>query len=267
MRVYELMPFFNELDLLELHLMETNPVVDHWVICELPRTFTGLDKPLHLRDALKEGRFDEYRGKMRLLNVSTYPDGGHPMVDWFQRRQLARGIIDANPDDLVVLTDLDEIPNCDVLGAMREKPPPCPVVLLQDLYYYSVSWKDPSKWAGTVVSQRKHLGDQPDTQELRDMRGRIPQIHNGGWHFSWLGSTDQILEKLRAVDIETENRIYGSDGIVAPPRRREVIDDIRIGGLDLFGREHRPKNKVDVMPGVTHPYSIAAWLEKYPEYA
>lgn len=266
MTVYELMPFFKELDLLELHLMELDPVVDHWVICELPRTFTGLEKPLVLRDALLSGRFDEYRGKMRLLNVAACPEGGHPIVDWFQRRQLARGISDAAPDDLIVLTDLDEIPNADIIGAMREKPPEYPVVMLQDLYYYSVTWKDEGKWCGTIVAPRKCLGESPDTQELRDLRGSLPQIQNGGWHFSWLGSTDQILDKMRSVDVERENQIYGHDGIKAPPQRRDYVDDVRECGLDLFGREHRPKKKVEIVPGKSHPNEILNWLERHPEY-
>jgi hypothetical protein len=266
-RVYEVMPFFRELDLLELHLMEMDSVVDAWGICELPVTFTGVEKPLVLKQALIDGRFERWRGRIRLIHPASYPQGQHPIVDWFQRRQLARGFMDAEPDDLIILSDLDEIPNRKRIEELIAHPKDHPVVMVQDLYYYSVTWKDPGKWCGTIVAPRKCLGEHPDLQELRDMRGMLPQVLDGGWHFSWLGSTEDILTKMQAVDVVRENAIYGSDGIEPPPQRREYVEECKEYGTDLFGRVNRPKQKVPILPGTTHPHEIMEWLMKHPVYA
>lgn len=263
MAVYELFPFFNEVDLLELHLMEMNPVVDYWVICELPKTFTGLDKPLYLQKALMEGRLDAWRGKIRVIRPGSIPEGPHPTVDWFQRRQLVRGLGDAKPDDIVILTDLDEIPNRDKVSTAIAEGLDYPKTMVCRLYYYTLDWFDPIPWPGPIITPREFV---KDTQELRDLRGCFPMISDGGWHFSWLGTEEQIIEKLKAVDIERENAIYGHDNIVAPPLDREFISKCRNLGQDLFSREHRKKTLVQLDSGTTHPHEVHEWINKYPSY-
>lgn len=258
MRIYELFPFHNELDLLRLHLMETEDIVDVWGIAELPVTFTGKPKPLHFHE--NRDQFARWLPRIREVPITAYPDGGHPMVDWFQRRSLGHALHDAKPEDLVILTDVDEIPSVGAIERVRSAGYQHPVTLLLDLYYYGLTWKDETKWPGTVVAPRWVLGSDPDLQKLRDHRGVFPKIEDGGWHFSWFGGVDRVLEKLRAVDIEKENEIYGSDGIKAPPADREWLNRVIEDGRDLFGRSHRPKKDVPILPGVTHPRSTTEWL-------
>jgi beta-1,4-mannosyl-glycoprotein beta-1,4-N-acetylglucosaminyltransferase len=263
MRVFDVFPFYNELDLLELRLDELNGVVDVFGLVELPVTFTGLKKALYY-DQHKE-RFSKYSERIRQFIPKAYPSGGHPMVDWFQRRQLARLFSDAEPDDLIIVSDVDEIPSKEIVQAFKDSPPEHPVALSMKLYYHRVNLQSPYRWNGTIVSKRSSLGEDPDTQELRDLRNCLPTV-DGGWHFSWLGTVEQIQDKLKAVDIVTEARIYGGD-VKQPENSAEFLEACRRGDSELLGREGYRNTSVPIVPGVNQPSGIMEWLERHPHYA
>ena len=264
MRVYDLFPFYNELDLLELRFSELDPIVDVYGLVELPVTFTDKPKPLYFKD--NHARFATAEREIRCYTPSAYPSGPHPTVDWFQRAQLGRLLDDAQPNDIVILSDVDEIPHRETVKAVIEAGYDHPVVLKQRLYYHRVDLYDPSPWLGTIIAPRKCLGETPNLQELRELRGVLPVIDNGGWHFSWLGDEKAIYDKLQAVDIERENAIYGSDGIQRPKEDAETLRRCYETGADLFGRPHRAKFQVEIVPGILQPHEVEAWLAKHPQY-
>lgn len=268
MRIYDLFPFFNELALLELRFAELDPLFPVYGLVELPRTFTDLPKPLYFKENI-----ERFRGQRSIITYmpQAIPSGPHPTVDWFQRRLLSKlmedqGITEAQPDDIIMLSDVDEIPNRDTVQDLIASGLTHPVTLVQDLFYHRVDLKDPGKWLGTVIAPRHCLGKDPDMQALRENRGQFPQAPNGGWHFSWMGAEEAIAEKLEAVDILRENEIYGSCGIQEPPKDPAFLRSCYEQGEDLF-RRGRKKAHVPIEPGTGHPHEIERWLYKYPWYA
>jgi len=265
MRIFDLFPFFNELDLLELRLAELRPLDPVHGLVELPRTFTDLPKPLHYRENIARFRRDD--DLIDFHTPAAYPSGPHPTVDWFQRKATAFFLSTAYPDDIIMLSDVDEIPNRDTVQDLIASGLTHPVTLVQDLFYHRVDLKDPGKWLGTVIAPRHCLGKDPDMQALRENRGQFPQAPHGGWHFSWLGDEKAIATKLEAVDIERENQIYGSCGIQEPPKGdMAFLQACYEQGEDMFRRGRR-KMHVPIEPGTGHPHEIEAWLAKYPRYA
>jgi len=263
-KVFDLFPFFNELDLLDLRLAELDPVVTDYGVSELPRTFTDKPKTLHFwanRDRWLEGRVFHHHLHQAI------PSGPHPTVDWFQRRTLGQYLGGAEADDVVLLSDVDEIPNRERIREYIAAGTDHPVVCRMHLYYHRVDLLDASPWLGTVICRRKNLGcEVPDMQQLREDRGSFPVIENGGWHFSWLGDGKAIAEKLDAVDILRENAIYGARGIQEPPRDPGFLESCYQDGKDLF-RRGRDKAHVPILPGTFHPHETFAWLAKHPQYA
>lgn len=253
MKVYDLFPFFNELPLLDLRMAELGPVVDVFGLVELPRTFTDLPKPLYYSET---GRQD-----CRAYVPGAYPSGPHPTVDWFQRSQLGKLLGDAQPDDVVMISDVDEIPNRDVVRRIVDAGLDEPLCLQSRLYYHRVDLFDPSgPWSGTIITPMRCFND---AQEMRHRRCLWPQIPDAGWHFSWLGNEDAIAHKLTAVDIERDS----NDAMKNPGQDREFLRSCYETGRDLFGRKEHNKVRVPIIPGVNQPHEIAAWLEKYPQYA
>ena len=252
MRVYDLCPFFNELALYELRQDELRPIVDVFGLVELPRTFTDLPKPLYATEA---------KLNARIYVPPAYPSGPHPTIDWFQRAQLGKLAHDAEPDDIIMYSDVDEIPDPNVVKRLIAAGISEPLCLQSKLYYHRVDLYDPSgPWSGTIIGPARLMGD---AQALRHRRCVLPQIPDAGWHFSWLGGAHQIAEKLLAVDIERDS----NDTMHNPGQDIRFLQSCYDTGKDLFGRPQHNKVRVPIIPGVNQPNTIIPWLAMYPQYA
>jgi beta-1,4-mannosyl-glycoprotein beta-1,4-N-acetylglucosaminyltransferase len=122
-RVYDCFTFYDELDLLELRLAELAEVVDRFVLVEAKRTFQGNPKPLVFEQA--KGRFAKWSAKIEHVIVdfpTPLPRLSHKSRsktnkvraeawdrEFYQRNQIMRGLSDARPDDIVIVSDSDEI--------------------------------------------------------------------------------------------------------------------------------------------------------------
>ncbi|MCS6764619.1 MAG: hypothetical protein MO853_12495 [Candidatus Protistobacter heckmanni] len=113
-RIYDCFPFFNENILLALRLELMYEHVDHFVIVESTHTFTGQPKKMYFS---WEG-LERYRDKI----IHVIVDDMHIHLDdpvkneTYQRNAILRNLKDARPDDLVLISDLDEIPNPKAIG-------------------------------------------------------------------------------------------------------------------------------------------------------
>jgi hypothetical protein len=109
-RIFDLFPYNGEAQVLELKLNEMSGWIDRFVIVESRQTFTGQPKPLHFE--LERERFAPWAHKIEYVVVDAFPE--HVASPWarafHQRDQAVRGIAGvAAPDDLVLLTDVDEV--------------------------------------------------------------------------------------------------------------------------------------------------------------
>ena len=111
-RLFDCFTFFNELDLLEIRLETLDSVVDFFVIAEAPITYRADPKPLYFE--LNKQRFAKFLPKIRHIIVDDLPTEKGFDQNWqretLQRAALERGLADARDEDIIMLSDLDEIP-------------------------------------------------------------------------------------------------------------------------------------------------------------
>ena len=108
--VYDCFQFFNELDILKLRMHVLNDVVDKFVISEATVTFSGEKKPLYFQE--NREMFQEFENKIIHKVVDDTPmDTSAFMRDSHQKCVVARGLEGAKDDDIVIFSDVDEIPN------------------------------------------------------------------------------------------------------------------------------------------------------------
>jgi beta-1,4-mannosyl-glycoprotein beta-1,4-N-acetylglucosaminyltransferase len=155
-RVYDCFLFDSELDLLEHRLSELAQVVDCFVIVEAATTFSGQPKPLVLKENLY--RFRWCRKKIRRVEVAPLLGDG-PEAAWEREAQQRAGILaglrDARPDDLVMISDLDEIPGCEVVARLRDTlREPAALEMIQHYLYAGQVAPGPTCCAG--AAGRKH---------------------------------------------------------------------------------------------------------------
>lgn len=194
MGIIDCFPFFNELDLLEIRLNHLAPYVDRFVLCEMPVTHSGNPKPLWFAD--HKERFKEFPITHLIAPpLPLKPEAGKVSDDaWrlehYQREYLMHGLKDADPDDIVLLADLDEIPDLSTYdgaeGAFKQK-----------LYYYYVNvYTNTRRWKGPVATRMRNI---KTLTHVRNHRNTVPTVVlEGGWHFSTLGNAEQIKYKIQS---------------------------------------------------------------------
>ncbi|MFY8033564.1 MAG: hypothetical protein ACOVMN_03535 [Flexibacteraceae bacterium] len=227
MAVYDCFMFYNELDMLEIRLNVLKDYVDFFVITESNRTHTGLPKPFNLADNYE--RFSAFHHKIIYLKLDNdnLAEGAakNPWIlENYQRLQLMQGLSDASQNDTILLSDLDEIPNPDVIGSFSEAnnygicmqqhhnyylnflqiAPKPKSEELKNLWYSlnGYSRKPFTKypaWLGTCIFKKQFL-EKYTLQDLRNIsrakRIKGKYIPNGGWHFSYMGDINFITKKL-----------------------------------------------------------------------
>jgi len=218
MRVYDVFPFFNELDLLEIRLNVLDDFVDEFIIVEANTTFSGLPKEYFASEAMHN--FKKFAHKITIFRISDTPhDLSAFEAEHFQRdavRQLLQTKL--SPDDILIYGDVDEIPNPVLLEStihrlIRSKKKIGHFA--QDIFYYYLNnketsgtllsytgeykWVWPRKWLGTSISQWEYACNFSLTNMRHPSHKKDGwRIKNGGWHFSFIGGEAEMDVNSRA---------------------------------------------------------------------
>ena len=121
MKIYDCFTFYNELDLLDLHLEELYDHVDYFVIVESTKTFQNNDKSLFLK--LNWNRYIKYHDKIIHVVVDDSPGSANAWDnETFQRNAIMRGLTNAADEDIIIIGDVDEIIRAEVVDQMRANP-------------------------------------------------------------------------------------------------------------------------------------------------
>ena len=234
MKVFDCFTFFNELELLELRLETYYDIVDCFVIVEADKTHANIPKPFNFYE--HRDKFKKYLPKIHYVmdkSVVSYSGSKDWSIENNQRNSIMKGLYDAEPDDLIMISDVDEFPDPAMLKRLIEsftdKSKHVDIVAFYDTstytkgklipfhcgiriptfldmspvgcqqkfytYFFDLACVD-LPWSGTVIGKFKHM---TSPQAFRDMRISLPRIvDGGGWHFSSMGGIDKFLEKARS---------------------------------------------------------------------
>lgn len=142
--VYDCIPFFNELDILKLRLNILNPIVDRFIIEEATVTFSG--EPKELCFEKNKEMFKEFLPKIEYIVVDNSPlDVTTHVRDNFQKNALERGLKGASDEDVIILSDVDEIPNPKVLKKIIAEFDPDRIYhLAQRMFYCFINMEEVS---------------------------------------------------------------------------------------------------------------------------
>lgn len=199
--IYDCFPFFNELDLLEIRMEELSPIVDQFVLIESPMTHSGLDKPFYFEE--NRARFAKWIPKIRRLVVDPIIGHGKNWQREHQQRDtILAGIEDAKDDDLVIVSDADEIFSSEslersalfCLGMNKFKP-----VHIQQrtcYYYFNRRWRLDSFSSVIGAANNFRLVSPTDCRFGRIFRDEV--VQDGGWHFTYMGGQRSVLQKMKA---------------------------------------------------------------------
>lgn len=276
--VYDGFAFFNEFDLLDIRLRELSPVVDKFILVEATKTFQKKPKPLYFNE--NKHLYKEFEDKIIHIVVDEYPNFfTHWRIprtwdfDNHQKEQILRGLKDAKPDDVVIISDLDEIPLASKV--LEYKNVPGIKVFEQFLSFFfvnnictflsqSTEERIPAPtnragfgfWRGSVMMNVRDLGTVQNARRMRDAADdQIVLIHEGGWHFSYMGGIDKIIQKIESWTHKEYNKPEFKD--------REHIKKSILSGNSLF--DNFTKFQVVSIEDSRYPFpkAIAQQPDKY----
>jgi len=195
--------FYNELKMLEFRLEELYEYVDYFIIVESKKTFSGKEKKSFFQE--NEEMYKKYTDKIINIEVDftdLNPNIGYDLNPWnnerFQRDSIKLGLakINLSDDDLIIVSDLDEIPDIETIMSLDKLELESGRSLVQDMYYYNLNTKIDT-WNLAVIVPYKILKKYGGPQYVRDSFRDFQPLHRGGWHFSFFGDVNFIINKIK----------------------------------------------------------------------
>ena len=258
--VYDCFQFFNELDMLKIRLHVMSPIVDKFVISEATETFSGLKKPLYYEE--NKEMFAEFADKIIHVVVDDTPEGFTHDRDTFQKNAVTRGLKDCTDEDIIIFSDLDEIPNPEKIKEILQDFQQDKIYhFAQRLFYCYLNMEEVSgnllsyagefdgvvrkKWIGSKMCSYKLLREQnlllgelrfPERKEIGI------RVADGGWHFGYMGGHGEkdVQKRVKEKVISAAHQEYNSRRVLS-----QVADQIK-DGKDIFGRDAKfIRSKID----------------------
>ncbi|KAL0943690.1 glycosyltransferase family 17 [Colletotrichum truncatum] len=256
-KVYDLLLVNTEVEMLEVRMGQMAPYVDYFVIIESDKTFTDHSKPLYIKE--NWDLFKPWHDKMivRKLDLDALKSGSTWDRETKSRNAMYDQVIPglegeqaASIDDVLIVSDVDEIPKPDVLRALRNCKIPQRVTIHSKIYYYSYQWLARNDWAHPQATVYRGA----DTVLPDELRSNANDYHfpYGGWHCSYCFSTvKEMAQKINSFSHSEYNKpeFKDPDNIVEVARR----------GLDIF---RRPDSHFD---RVENNQDIPDYIKRNPE--
>jgi hypothetical protein len=265
MKIYSGFTFFNELDLLELRLEEMSSYVDYFIIVESNYTFRNKPKQYVLEENYQ--RFARWHDQMIYVKLddTTWPMSNDPWEnETFQRNAILAGCLTANPDDVILVGDVDEIVRREAIDHVRSHPSnfySFAMPLFNFRYNYMlVNHAEHINW---VMACTRAMLDQIRPNDLRGFRfncnghPEFVNISHAGWHYTWLGDDANALLKLGSFSHSEADTPEVRDQV-------NIEESIRLGMT--LNRMNTPERYKPVRMDWYMPETIRNNLDKYAKW-
>ena len=236
-RVWDAFTFYNELHVLRLRLHTLSHVVHRFVLAEGSRTFSNNPKELVFERALHhDAELAAFSEQIEYVVVDDLPGGEDPWErEFVQHNALLRGTGSALPDDLILVSDVDEIVNPHVIHLLAS----CdgwddtgPVSLYTRFYNFKFSYQFQSFWGHPQVASFKWIAGPKGRGYLQNLkhhrtRPQYLRLEDAGWHLSFFFDQQGIMDKVNSYS-------HHKDPGMQHLKNESVIHEATINGRDLF---------------------------------
>ena len=294
MRIFDCFMYFDEEIVLDARLNYLDKYVDFFVIVESSFTHSGAKR--NLKFNIK--KFQKFEDKIIYKVYDQIPNNifridetesetmkSHKYIENAilrengQRNYISEGIKNAQDEDLILISDVDEIPNLSEIDLERIKEKI--ILFKQDMFYYKFNLKLPNmEWTGTKGCKKKYL---VNPQWLRNIKDRkypfyrldtlfskdkfisVKIIKKGGWHFSNIKSAEEIEHKLKSYlhHREFDTETLEINEIKKIMENKQAIYDLRV---DKTVNKIGTGDKLEKYNLENLPETITSNVDKYKKW-
>jgi len=267
--IYDCFIFFNEFDLLEIRLNELDNIVDKFVLVEANFTHSSKEKPYYFEE--NKNRFIKFSDKIIHVKVDTLPQfppvkrkmgiyHNRHEVEHYHRNCTIDGLVDCKPNDIILISDIDEIPRVSsIIEAVEllNDNENLFVTFRQKLFYYFINGlcvqnNHAVPWLGVTACKYKSFPGPENLRMSKDKNRLV--VDDSGWHFSYLGGVEEIIRKIESYS----HQEFDNDFIKDKSRINLKLER----GEDLFDRTDKP-SQLYIELDDTFPKYILNNKEKY----
>ena len=294
MRIFDCFMYYNEDVVLELRLNYLDKFVDYFVIVESTFNHKGEMKKLNF----DINKFSKFKNKIKYFVLDSQPPNIETVNnsdsndekdrkyilngykrDHYQRNYLSKGIENASLDDIIIISDIDEIPNLKKVDLKKVEN--TLILFNQKMCYYKFNlFQKNYNWVGSRFCKKKNL---VSPQWLRDVKPKnypkwrldtffsknkytnVVFVDNGGWHFSYLNTPELIEQKLKSY---THHREYDENPIGIENIEKRIKNRESVYNLSIDKRVNKFSSgvKLEIMRLNELPKFISENKEKYIDW-
>ena len=227
MKIFDCFMYFDEELVVDVRLNTLNEFVDYFVIVESKFTHKGdqrelkfnhkkferfkdkiiyliFDKEPEKIETIKLDDTEEEKSRKYIFNAAYRENG--------QRDYIEQGLVNAEENDIILISDADEIPN--LSGIDFDKVDEKIILFQQDMFYYKFNLHLPGLiWTGTKACKKKYLSSPQWLRNIKDRKypffrvdtifskikyTNVKIFYNGGWHFTNIKNAEEIKYKLKS---------------------------------------------------------------------
>ena len=255
MKIIDCITYCGEDLLLKIRFETLYNQIDKFIIIEANKYFNGNPKPKFF----DHKKFHKYSNKIEYYYIENLPkyNGNNLEYEIFIKNQIARGLNNLDDEDIVLLSDADEIPNLknDKFKKYDSS------VFLQKMYYYKFNinvyegLKFKNKIACTKSCKFKFFKSFQQVRQFRvknipwwrfDQKIKRYVEKDGGWHFSFLMNSEDIKSKLSRFEHEIKHLKKEDGYILSDLMDIKRIENNIINLKDPYDRDHIKLKKVKI---------------------
>jgi beta-1,4-mannosyl-glycoprotein beta-1,4-N-acetylglucosaminyltransferase len=294
MKIFDCFMYYDEDLILDLRLNLLSNYVDKFVIVESKYTHSGeprklffdLNKFIKFKNKIIYIVLEDSPVDLFILNETDSEDEKNSKYilnavkrENLQRNTIHKGIESASPEDLIIISDVDEIPNLENnnIKIIKNKI----ILFKQKFFYYKFNLKlNNFPWYGSKACRKKNL---ILPQWLRNVKNKIYPfwrvdalfsnkkyqnikiLDDGGWHFSNIKTPADIEKKMKTY---LHHREYDLN-----PIGKKKISEIIKEKKPIYNLKTDMKsNKFDlseelIVSNLTElPYYIKKNIDKYKDW-
>ena len=261
MSTYDCCIYFDDDLVLDLRLNILDKCVDYFVVVEGDTDHQGNKKKLNFNIE----KFSKFKHKIRYIVAKNFPKSNYTWdLEHFQRNTITKGLFDARENDLVIISDVDEIPNPESISNFSIKNKYG--IFEQKMYYYKLNIINADEvWYGSKICVKKFL-KSPNWLRYKIKPKKYPFyridkpknaqiLKNGGWHFSFLKSPKDISKKIQSY----AHSEFNKNEYIDVKKIEEKINNLK----DIFDRKI---NYEKVELNETYPRYILKNIDKFKNW-
>tara|TARA_B100001123_G_scaffold99008_1_gene114117 strand:- start:448 stop:1344 length:897 start_codon:yes stop_codon:yes gene_type:complete len=277
MKIFDCFMFYDEEMLLDIRLNTLGKFIDKFIIVESMFTHSGKKREL-IFDIKK---FQKFKDKIDYLVVESLPKGIEPINSYdaddikeskiilnayrrehHQRNSILNLLKSAEPNDQIIISDVDEIPNLENINFNEIKNK---IILFnQKMFYYKFNLiLENMNWYGSKSCKMKNLTSPQWLRDVKDKKYPLWRIdalfsekkyndvffvQDGGWHFTNIKTPEEIDKKLRSYlhHIEYDQSNISAKEIDKMIKEKKPVYDLLANSSEAKFRSQKKLKTVDM---------------------